>query len=252
MFDNKILILLILILIVVLFMLNNNEHLETTPPLSNEAIQNIASVYNNQNMKVSNIETTGNINTRGDINISGNVVTNNLTSGSINISGSTISSTASAPYFLKNSMICNPGGRYCLGVNTTNSPIYGYGIYMYDTNSDGRGTWAQIPMNMNDSILTAPGWNSSSIVLDAPSWSTAAFVEQIKSGGYFKQNMQDGTRINFMFVYPNKQAGNTHLWNGVAVKMGKQFILYQISPDHLNVGNVFENQSNNLTWRGNI
>ena len=58
----------ILILIAILFLYNKQENAgnvggTTTPPtLSNEAIQNIASVYNNQNMTVNNLNATGNIN----------------------------------------------------------------------------------------------------------------------------------------------------------------------------------------------
>lgn len=64
--------------------------------------------------------------------------------------------------------------------------------------------------------------------------------------------MPDGIRKNFMFVFPNKTAANSHIWNGVAVKMGNQFLLYELTPTHTDVGNVFNSNSNNTIWRGDL
>ena len=70
--ENIYVILILVIILIVIFINNRRENKEnldpTTPPLSNEAIQNIASVYNNQNMAVTNLNTTGNLSVKGDIN----------------------------------------------------------------------------------------------------------------------------------------------------------------------------------------
>ena len=75
--ENIYVIILLVIILFVIFISNrrenkdNKENLDTTTPtlnLSNEAIQNIASVYNNQNMTVTNLNTTGNLSVKGDIN----------------------------------------------------------------------------------------------------------------------------------------------------------------------------------------
>ena len=70
--ENIYVILILVIILIVIFINNRRENKEnldsTTPPLSNEAIQNIASVYNNQNMTVTNLNTTGNLSVKGDIN----------------------------------------------------------------------------------------------------------------------------------------------------------------------------------------
>jgi len=59
---NKIL-LIVLVLLVIILIYQNQENLDsTTQNLSNEAIQNIASIYNNQNLIVSNLKVTGNFN----------------------------------------------------------------------------------------------------------------------------------------------------------------------------------------------
>jgi hypothetical protein len=76
---DKYIIIAILIIIAVLFLYNKQENIDSTiPPLSNEAIQNIASVYNNQNMQVTNLKVTNDINTNNNINVNGTINTKNL------------------------------------------------------------------------------------------------------------------------------------------------------------------------------
>lgn len=261
--DNKyIILILVIILFLILFTYKNQENItsDSGKTLSDEALQNIASVYNTQNLKATNIEAT-NIIKAGNINseniTSGNITSGNITAGNINISGSSIVNTIKSgnninPTFLKGGMLCDPTGRYCMGTNKLGNDNEGYGLYMFDINSDGKGGWAGVPMHLNNSVFTGAGMGNNSIVLESAQWSTPYFIQLITNGNYFKTTMQDGTRINFMFVFPNKSASNTHIWNGVAVKMGKQFLLYEIQPTHTNVGNVFANQSNDPNWRGNI
>jgi microcystin-dependent protein len=75
--ENLYVILILVIILLAIFIENNKENkdnkenLDSTQSslnLSNEAIQNIASVYNNQNMAVTNLNTTGNLSVKGDIN----------------------------------------------------------------------------------------------------------------------------------------------------------------------------------------
>jgi len=66
MLSRKYIIINIIIIVALLFLYSTNdnqENLDSTSSsnLSNEAIQNIASVYNNQNMKVTNLEASGSI-----------------------------------------------------------------------------------------------------------------------------------------------------------------------------------------------
>ncbi len=60
---NTILLIVLVILIIIIFYQNtsNQENLDAIP-LSNEAIQTIASIYNNQNLQVTNLKVTGNFN----------------------------------------------------------------------------------------------------------------------------------------------------------------------------------------------
>ena len=83
--NNKYTVFLILAIVVIVFLyiLQNNkkEHLDATP-LSNESIQNIASVYNKDNLTATNINATGNLQVKG-----------NITNGSTTLSGTTLNDT---------------------------------------------------------------------------------------------------------------------------------------------------------------
>lgn len=256
--NNKILILiLILVIIVLYFLYEDQENLDstsTTQNLSNEAIQNIASVYNNQNMKVTNLESTGilkgNIINASSINTSENITAKNVYG--------TLSSDNSNNYVVN----MQSNGDLCIYDKTAKKNIWVAGKngtvsspeYKYIANMQDNGDLCVLDTSTGKNIWCGGknGWGGNSIVLDAPAWYTGSFVQLIANGNYFNKDMPDGTRINFMFVFPNKVAANSHIWNGVAVKMGKQFLLYQISPTHTDVGNVFTNASNNGEWRGNI
>ena len=61
-------------------MWNKNEYIDAAAtPLSNEAIQSIASVYNKDNLTATNINATGNIGAAGNL-----TATNIITTGAIN------------------------------------------------------------------------------------------------------------------------------------------------------------------------
>jgi len=76
--NNKYIFFLILAILVIAFLWNKNEHLDATP-LSNEAIQNIANVYNKDNLTATNITATGGLNSTGGVNTFGIGGTNQWT-----------------------------------------------------------------------------------------------------------------------------------------------------------------------------
>ena len=89
-----IIIIILLIIVVLLFLYNKQEKLDATlnSPLSNEAIQNIASIYNNQNLQVTNLKVTNDISANGKITIP---------------------------------KLCSPNGTYCLSMqNDGNLVVY--------------------------------------------------------------------------------------------------------------------------------
>ena len=76
MLSTKYIIILIIIIIAILFLYNKQENITTTDSgktLSDEALQTIASVYNTQNLKATNIEATNNIKGKLTGDVTGNV-----------------------------------------------------------------------------------------------------------------------------------------------------------------------------------
>jgi hypothetical protein len=101
---------IILLLLAILFLYNNQENLDATiPPLSNEAIQNIASVYNNQNMKISNLEATGIIKGKFNGDVSGNLTGNLIGDVTGNLIGDVSGNT-------KGNLL-SPNGKYKLSID---------------------------------------------------------------------------------------------------------------------------------------
>lgn len=81
----KYIVILILLLVILTIFINKQENADsisnTSTKMSNEALQNISSVFNNQHLTVSNLTTTGtltasDITTSGNINTSGNIIGN--------------------------------------------------------------------------------------------------------------------------------------------------------------------------------
>jgi len=101
---------------------------------------------------------------------------------------------------------------------------------------------------------------TQAIVLDAPVWDVPAFVKQIKDGKYFNKDTPDGTILTIIFVHPkvNPDGNLTNIWYASVVKLGKQFLIYEILTDpgapyiHHTANNLWTSQSDNATWRGNI
>jgi len=71
-------VILVIIMIIIFLNMKTYEHFTD---LSNEAIQNIASVYNKDNMTLTNLTTTGDITIGGKIDTTGNITTKENISG---------------------------------------------------------------------------------------------------------------------------------------------------------------------------
>ena len=86
--NQKIFIIIIVILLIYLIyiQLYNNIENFTTTSTSNEALQTISSVFNNGNMTLTNLTTTGNITTNGTITSTGNVTSSSFIASGPNAS----------------------------------------------------------------------------------------------------------------------------------------------------------------------
>lgn len=209
---------------------------------NNEAIQNLADVYNEAKLTVTDFVSTGasTLNTATVKNLSSPVgKIDSLTSSGITVNGDTTMN----------------GALVVKSIHTQSDSWFPYtdgNNYLTGKSNILRGGPTTIQGNLQVDGSANFNGGIQAIVLDAPSWSTVSFLAQIKSGGYFNRNTPDGMALRFIFVYPNRSAGNTHIWHGIAIKLGQQFLLYEITPEHTNVGNLWNNVSNDGTWRGNL
>lgn len=200
---------------------------------ADEAVKNVASLYNTTKLTITDLTSTGNTSlnnatvTTGTINAA-TIPTLNSTTGTITNLNAT-KGNITGGLTVKSGLNADTG---TIGTTTLGSTTINGNLNVTGTSNLAKGVQA--------------------IVLTAPNWDAGKFKDQIVSGGYFTKDMPDGTTLRFMFVYPNKTQSNTHIWHGVAVKLGNQFLLYEITPTHKDVGNVWSSKSNNGTYRGDI
>ncbi len=265
---TKTIIIMIVILFIILFVFKNQEQYENFT--NDEAIQNVASLYNSGLATVTNLNAistlkTPSLTSDGRLHISGPEYLYLLNksgviigkewggNGNLTVSGDTnVSGGINAGNYI------NTKGN---GSGGTHIPYTDGNNYLTSNNNILRGGPTSVQGDLNVSGNTTLSGNTSvngilnptkgmvGIVLDAPTWDVGTFVSQIKP--YFNANQPDGTFYHFFFLNPNK-SNVTNVWHGVAVKLGKQYLLYQNSPDHNGTGNVMTSGSNNATWRGNI
>jgi hypothetical protein len=85
-------------------------------------------------------------------------------------------------------------------------------------------------------------------------WDQGEMTRHITNNNFFNKNMPDGTMMKFLFVHPgdmNVNHPNRWFLYFDAIKMGNQFLMAKIQA-HENVPNPANNLSNDLSWRGNI
>ncbi len=267
-----------------------NEHFTDGSALSNEAIQNIANVYNSTNLIATNITATGTtgmgnmqikkdgaanstigfgegngakikyITNKGtpvlDIQDNGDVTAyGKLTStGQISTAGkiSAAASISSASNF----------------VSTGTS-----GGYFYNDRKDPGATWAWYSDNgashlwrsgKGDMLSVSTTGTMSPIgqqviIIDkypgneVIAWDRKEFLKAVRDGRYFTSDMPDGTMKQFYFVHSgdrNPNHPNKWIYYAHVVKYGKQLFLHHIH-DHEGVPNPMTNNTNDASWRIN-
>lgn len=259
---NIITIIILLVMTLMIFLTCEKKHVQENFS-SDEAIQNIASLYNQANLTVTNFTSTGNTTLKG--NASGathfpytdgnNYLTSNnniLRGGPTTIQGNLNVDNAAIIKGSLSAGTANFNGPSDVGGTCFNCAGTDSANYISGRQNIIRGGPTTVQSNLQVDGSANFNKGIQSIVLDAPDWRTPAFVNQIKSGNYFSRNSPDGTTLRFFFIFPSKGASNTHVWHGVAVKLGQQFLLYEITPQHTNVGNLWSSSSNNGDWRGNL
>ncbi len=220
-------IILIVVILVVFYVINKCVNIEHFT--NDEAVQNIASLYNQSKFAVTDLTSTGTA-TLNTLNVNGNaqfkngsffpytdgnnyitspnnILRGGITSvqGNLNVSGATNTNTLAVA-----------NGATINGNTTINALTTGYSANIgTDLNVKGNTTLTG-PLTVTGGI--------QHIVLDS-TWDSNAFNQKMKP--YFNRSMPDGTAKTFIFVAPNRTSGgNVNMRRIEAVKLGTQIVIF--------------------------
>jgi hypothetical protein len=205
---------IITIIIIIVYILNGN--CETEYFTNDEAVQNIASLYNQAKFAVTDLTSTGtstlntaNVNglltANNGATINGNSTINSIKTNGIAVNGATSTTTLNVA-----------NGATINGSTTINSLTTGYNANI--------GTDLNVKGNTTLTGSLNPTGGIQAIVLDS-AWDQNTFNQKIKS--YFNRSMPDGTMRTFVFVFPNKTTvGNVNMRRYEVMKLGNQVILF--------------------------
>lgn len=287
-------------LLVLLYLNNKNEHFtQENFTTTNEAVQNIASIVNNQSVTLSNISTTGNLSVDRETKLNGNIILNGTTTAKDINSSNTISADElrsnrvrlggflaneindtrktnenpatyrGRPFMWEfkedNAIKLSSNGGYCL-LNTikgwgdsSGGPVHQLALCANGT-MNYRTSKSENDWNDWQQAFSVHGGSQTNIIEFYPNneiiaFNRESFINAIRDGKYFTNNMPDGTTKQFLFVHRgdrNPSHLNRWFWFGSAVKFGKQFLLFKLEPEHHGVPDPKNNNSNDQSWRGNI
>ena len=197
----KIIFIIILLTLYFLLLHNKQENLVPSTSGSNEALNNIASVYAN---------TTGTI-SMNNLNATGNTSLNTL-----NVTGNTTLNGGK----LNNMGLCDQSGRYCAYINRVGN---GYGLVLYDTNSDGRGTWENATLNIGSPNISTPVITNPSITsptITGGSLQGSALMDSSGRYGLFVNTVWNGN-YGIRMYDTNSDGKNTNNWAAMPTRISE-------------------------------
>ena len=221
----------------------NNKYIIYEGFSSDEAIQNVASLYNQSKLTVTDFNSTGNA-------VLGNTTITNLTVPTLTTTNTTVSGTLNANV-ANVSGILSTGALYSKG--GTHFPYTDGNNYITSNNNILRGGPTTIQGNLQVDGIIQPIREQAHVIYPIQ-WDQRVWIKYITDNNYFKRNMPDGTIIKFIFVHPgdmNPSHPNRWIRYAETFKVGNQFFWF----DKFNIenyANPANNPSNDLTWRGNI
>lgn len=225
---------ILILILICLFLLHNQKATEHFS--SDEAVQNIASLYNQAKLTVTDFVSTG-TGTLNNINISGKaslptITSNNITASAAIKGDSLTAATGAITGDLK-------AGSLTAGASSLGA-----------TNMAGN---SKITGNLTVTGQMTPFSEQINVIYPIQ-WDQATWIKYITDKNFFNKSMPDGTLLKFLFVHPgNMNLNDPYRWAryGHAVKLGNQF-LYGDIQSHENFPNPAKNLSNDSSWRGNI
>lgn len=193
---------------------------------SDEAVQNIASLYNQAKMTVTDFVSTGTAN-YNNLNITGTATMPTLNSTNINATSNIKGDNLNISKGITSATI-------------TTGPI-----------TAGKSTFADtsITGSLNVAGIVKP-LTEQAFVVNTDVWDQSKWIAYITQQKYFNRNMPDGIILKFLFVYDNKN-GNVSYSYCNAIKIGNQFMFTQVKTEN-GLANPATNTSSDLNWRGNI
>ena len=214
---------------------------------SDEAIQNVASLYNQSKLTVTDFDSTGNT-------ILKNATIANLTTPKLVATNADVNGTLAVNVANINGIL-STGALYSKGNSSGGShfPYSDGNNYITSNNNILRGGPTTIQGNLQVDGIIQSSREQINVVYPIQ-WDQSMWIRHVTNGNYFKRNMPDGTLIKFLFVHPgdmNPSHPNRWIRYCHMVKIGNQFILANVS-DHQNIPNPSNNSSNDGSWRGNI
>lgn len=223
---NCAIIAILILILICLFLLTPKYNRNMTEGFSSdEAVQNIASLYNQAKLTVTNFVSTGT-----SALSTANIGTLNATTSVAN--AMTVNTTLKTNALTTGTMAA---GTSTLGTTTINGTATVNGT----TNVNGGLTVTGIMNSPRDQL----------VVMQTSVWDKTTWISAITAGNYFTRTMPDGTLIKFLFVYTS---GNNVSYNYAhTIKVGNQFLYTEVL-QVTGVPNPSTNQSNSLSARGNI
>jgi hypothetical protein len=218
-------ILIVIAIVLLLYYFNSNMMEGFT---NDEALKNIASIYNSGNMSVTDANITNSLTAKtatinGDLKVTGttNLLGNGLFANDLR------SNTGNIGIF-------SAGNAYAKSLNVTGATIM-----------DG---------NLKVNGLFAP--KGEQVIVIYNQWDQPLWIKTMAS--YFKKSMPDGTLLKFVFIHPNGAAlrdvnANYYVAYLTGIKVGNQIICHEMVPRHQGTGDLYNNPATtDVNWRGAI
>jgi len=216
----------VIVIIIIICIIYGDRKQEGFTDLDKEAIQNVASLYNTGDMKVTNLTASTSI-TTPKLDVNGPATASSLTDRSMNnatVKGYVDTTAANLQYQL----------------------------------TTAQGSFTTHITNLQKQI-TALQTQAAAKIYRSPKWDITTFLNIIQNDGFFKDK-PNGYVQRFIFVHPNNDTSTTNYdyWHGIGIKMGQQFLMWRHEdPKTNNIPNPDVNRLNGVVvydtagWRGN-
>lgn len=203
---------------------------------NDEAIQNVASLYNQAKLSVTDFTSTGTA-TLNNVNVA-NVANLN---GQTNLNSVWVTKKLTATDILVGNVLTVGNGATITGPTNLQGAL------------NVSGTLSGPAVDALQKKITDLSNQVNATIIKSPKWDVTVFMQLLQQGQYFNSSQPDGYTRRFIFVHPSGDVSTTvfDYWHAIVTKIGKQFFMWELNvPEHITVPNPASNSSNSV-WRGN-